>query len=245
MKKLFLFLVGKLRESAIRLASLEVDEQEKHEEDIQKERQFLNSVKQSLIAIGFISIDPLVELNRELRFSTKQTAAFEARKGKGKLSGLSQEDRATIFKRISVMMCANDEVKDVIRNILTKTSSTLAQHDAPSPLAQNRISLSNTDLSYTRLLRINLAGVDLRNADLRHSSLEEANLRNANLSGALLQESIIQEANFEGAKCEGAKMHDIKYFGRVKVKEASFLHAEINNNDLRQYLKTNGGLNVP
>jgi len=238
-------LVGKLKQSSKKIASINNCDRANNEEDIQNEQQFLDSLKQSLLTIGIPSLGPLVDLNRDLRNSSKRFAAFKSREGNGKLENLCKEDKTDFFKKIKEIMRTNDPVKDVITSLLIKATNTEGQDGTLFLLTKNRISLANTDLSYARLIRVNLAGVDLRNADLRNTSLEESNLRNADLSGALLQNSIIQEANFENAKFVGAKMNNIKYFEKVKVKGADFLNAEINNDNLRRYLKGNGALNVP
>ncbi len=88
-KQVVPILVGKLRESATKLALLELTTKETvNTESIQQERLFINALKQSLLTIGLPSLEQLIELNRELRSSPKQAAAFAARWKEGNLARL-------------------------------------------------------------------------------------------------------------------------------------------------------------
>ena len=56
-------LVGKLRESASKIAFLEMDDKGRYKDDIRKEEQILHSLKQSLLSIGSPFLGLLVDLN--------------------------------------------------------------------------------------------------------------------------------------------------------------------------------------
>lgn len=234
-------LVGKLRESSMELASLEISGEEGVRSDrIREEKRFINAVKQSLLTIGLPALSPLVELNRELKFT-----AWHLPRSRAAHDAETEEEQVDLQKEIDAHTRANDEVKDVIRSLLIKVSSVEgSEAQSVSPIAQQKISLAEIDLSYTVLIRINLAGVDLTNADLRDTRIAGVDFRNADLKGALLDDAGLGETNFEGADFEGASLVGAFNYDQAKFKGANFSSAKIDN-ALKDYLRKNGALNVP
>lgn len=234
-------LVGKLRESAMKLALLEMNEEEMVESDnIWIEKRFVTAVKQSLITIGLPALRPLVELNRDLRFADLRILGSRAGR-----EAESEEEQQKLWEEISVDTCANDEVKDAIQSILIKVSSVKGSEVESTSIIANSVSLANIDLSYLALMRINLAEVDLTNADLRYARLTWTNFTNADLRNAILDDAIIYGANFEGADLTGARLNNISDFDLARVEKADFSSAIIDSDNLKDYLRQNGALNVP
>ena len=232
-------LVGKLRDSCMRLVEMEMSAKEG--DDIEEEKRFVTALKQSLFTIGLPALGPLVELNRELRYLEwyvqGSRAVHEAE---------SEAERTKIYEGAKVHLVTNDEIKDLIRSILNKVSGVEgSETDSASPIAQHKISLANIDLSYLVLWRINLAGVDLTNADLRLSQLTSSDFTNADLRNAILDKAVISGANFEGANLEGARLNGITWFEEARVEGANFSSTIIDSDALKEYLRQNGALNVP
>jgi uncharacterized protein YjbI with pentapeptide repeats len=105
--------------------------------------------------------------------------------------------------------------------------------------------LSNADLSNANLSHANLLGAILSNANLSHANLLGANLWHANLQGANLQRSNLQGASLHRANLSEADLSDslmmgITKFGYLKCVQAKFDGALIDDQQLIDYLNSNG-----
>ncbi len=202
-------LVGKLIEASRELGYKEINlKLPLDSPKIDETRRFIDALKQSLLSFGIPALRELVKVNRDLRLSEKQQIQFELDQQRLVWGQLSSEDVNEIVERNYISSNrAKIEIKDLIRRLFLSISGfeTIASHEI-SPIAQNNISLSNTDLYRMNLRRVNFGGVDLKNADLRETSLAESNLKNANLQGALLYKTSLYEANLEGANFKKATL---------------------------------------
>ena len=118
------------------------------------------------------------------------------------------------------------------------------------------IDLIGVDLRDAYLSGANLSGANLIEADLRGAYLSRADLSSANLSRADLIGVDLFRANLSGANLIEADLRgaylgwtiilsDESKYKNAIVKNADFKDAIINNKKLREYLRSNGAINVP
>lgn len=236
-------LVGKLKEASTESVQAEISEVASSEEAGQQ--QFVKALKQSLFAIGTPALKELLDVNRDLRWAMKQAFASRVKQGET-IRGLSKAQQEEARRELLMLEAADREVKDVIRAILFKvTNLSVAPPGEPSPLLEDGISLSHTNLSGLRLIRLNLSGVDLSFADLRGASLEESHCVKTRFDGALLKDIIFLQGVFDGATFKDALIiSPAPYFSESSFKRADFVGAKIEDRKFSEYLRSGKALNV-
>lgn len=219
-------LVGKLQEAVAE--GVQTDGSELSSENERERRQFINSLKQSLFAIGAPALKDLLDLNRDLTPAMKHRIKEKAAPEIGMLEATARE------------------IRDVIRAILFKVANlSVAPPGEPSPLIKFGISLSHTNLSRVSLIRLNLSGVNLSFADLRGASLEESYCSEARFDNALLKDVLFLQGNFDRANFSRAMIISPgPYFDESSFQGADFTGARIEDIKFCKYLQRSGGLNV-
>lgn len=228
-------LIGKLRESAIEMAILEQTAPTDAETpELRRERRFIIALKQALLTKGMDALKPLVELNRDLKFT--RARMYRSRK--------VQEGEEGYKEDVAIQTRALDEVKDAMASILVAVASLEGPDDErTSPIAEAGISLAEIDLAYMVLWRINFSGVDLSGADLSNNRLGGTSFAGAKLHGAKFDEAGMGSSDFSNADLSRASLKKVFGYQSSTFAGANVQSARIDDSKLVEHLKSQNALN--
>lgn len=105
--------------------------------------------------------------------------------------------------------------------------------------------LSDSNLSNTNFGQADLSGAVISGADLSDADFSDANLSESILSRAILSNTTLAGANLSGANLYNAVIIGSKSFSGLKCAGASFRNAMIDNREFAEYVRKNGGIDIP